>query len=129
MAKIRAKNENHTVDNENIFNHSAEHNAINDQALKLISEIVQLPDVPCSDRQNFTDENTWYPYLRDIPNRISLIIHTAYVLNNYSGTLSRANVLNNFITMCAGKGMSFLNPFYVFTLQTKNYDKLLRNEF
>lgn len=129
MTKIQRNNENQVVNSENIINESPEHNAVNNQALDLISEIVKLPDVVFIDRQRFTEEKIYYKYLEDIPDRVQSIINTAYVLNDYSGTLSKAKILHNFLTMAFERGMSFSNPFNVFTLQTRNYDKLLRNEF
>ena len=46
MAKLQINFDYQMVNDDNIINHSPQHNVLNNEALKLISEIVKLPDVP-----------------------------------------------------------------------------------
>ena len=129
MAKVQKNFDYQMVNDENIINHSPKHNALNNEALMLISEIVKLPDVPPLEHQIFDSEPVWHKHLRDIPHRVQLIIQSAHALNNRSGNLSKANILDNFLKMCGANGMSFTNPFNLFTMRTKNYDGLLKGIF
>lgn len=129
MAKLQINFDYQMVNDDNIINHSPQHNVLNNEALKLISEIVKLPDVPPLERQNFDSEPVWHKHLQDIPYRVQLIIQSALTLNNRSGNLSKANILDNFLKMCGTNGMSFSNPFNLFTMRTKNYDGLLIGMF
>lgn len=113
-----------------LINETPERNALNEDAFRLATEIVNLPDVDkFTHRSNFEDEKIWHFYLTDIPNRVQSIINRAFILNNNEGNLSKATILNNFLSMCAHEGKKFNNPFNLFTLSTKNYNRMLNGEF
>jgi len=113
-----------------LINETPERNAVNEEALILVNEIVSLPDVDkFTHRIKFEEEKIWSSYLSDIPKRVQIIINKAFILNSNEGNLSKATILNNFISMCAHEGMNFNNPFNLFTLSTKNYHGLLNDKF
>ena len=105
---------------------TSEQISLNSEAMELAREIGNLPDVTSYIHQvRFKDEKIWSYYLGDIPLRLQIIIEQAFQLGSADAALTKRRTLYNFTAMCAHFGMRFLNPFNLFLLETRNYDKLL----